>query len=229
MTEIIQLKLSASNAYLVKGRKTILVDSGSPREGTKILRGLARLGIHPKDFSLILHTHAHFDHAGSTLQLKRWISVPTAIHAADAAMLASGRLEKPLTAITLEGKLMKPFLGGIAFSPVKADLVIQDEISLKEFGIDGKVIFTPGHTAGSISVLLNDGQAIVGDLLGGGSVGGNLFPSRPHYHYFADDLEQVRTSIKKIIGLKAKKLYVGHGGPLEVETVKAYFEKDIQF
>ncbi len=228
--QVIQIKLSASNAYLIKGRKTILVDSGSPREGVKILRGLARLGIQPKDFALILHTHAHFDHAGSTRELKRWMAdVPTAVHVDDAEMLASGRLEKPLTAITSEGKLMKPFLGGITFAPVKADILIKDEISLKEFGVDGKIVFTPGHTAGSLSILLNDGQAIVGDLMGGGSFGGNLFPARPRYHYFADDLSQMRASIKKIMGFKPKKLYVGHGGPLEAEAVKVYFSKDIQF
>jgi glyoxylase-like metal-dependent hydrolase (beta-lactamase superfamily II) len=230
MTEVIQLKLTASNAYLVKGRKTILVDTGSPREGVKLLRGLAKLGIAPKEFALILHTHAHFDHAGSTLELKRWlVDVPIAVHEADAAMLASGRLEKPLTAITSEGKLMKPFLGGITFDPVKADIVIRKEISLKEFGVDGKIVFTPGHTAGSISIWLNDGQAILGDLMGGGSLGGNLFPGKPRYHYFADDLEQMRASIQKIMARKPKKLYVGHGGPLDAETVKAYFSKDIQF
>jgi hydroxyacylglutathione hydrolase len=229
MTEIIQIKLSASNAYLVKGRKTILVDTGSPREGAKILRGLAKLGIKPKDFALILHTHAHFDHAGSTLELKRWIDVPTAVQVDDAEMLASGRLQKPLTALTLEGKLLKPFLGGITFAPLKADIIIKDEISLKEFGVDGKIVFTPGHTAGSLSILLNDGQAIVGDLMGGGSFGGSLFPGRPRYHYYADDLAQMRASIKKIMDFKPKKLYVGHGGPLEAEAVKAYFSKDIQF
>lgn len=228
MIQVIQIKLSASNAYLIQGRKTILVDTGSPREGVKILRGLAKLGIAPKDFSLILHTHAHFDHAGSTRELKRWIDVPTAIHEAEAAMLASGRLEKPLTAITLEGKLLKPFMNS-PFAPVQADILIKNEISLKEFGVDGKILFTPGHTAGSLSVLLNDGQAIVGDLLGGGSLGGNLFPSRPRYHYFADDLAQMRASLKKILAFKPKKLYVGHGGPLELKAVQAYFSQDLQF
>ncbi len=225
--QVIQLKLSFSNAYLVKGRKTILVDTGSPREGVKILRGLAKLGIKPKDFALILHTHAHFDHAGSTLELKRWIDVPIAVHEGDARMLASGRMN-PLTATGLEGSLLKPFLGGITFPGVKADIIIQKEISLKDFGVDGKIIFTPGHTAGSISVLLNDGQAIVGDLMRGGDLGGALFPSRPRTHYFADDIEQMRASIKKLMAFKPKKLYAGHGGPLEAEAVRAYFQKDIQ-
>ena len=224
--EIIKLKLALSNAYLVRGRKTILVDTGSPREGMKILQALARLSIEPKDFSLILHTHAHFDHAGSTLQLKHWINVPTAVHIKDSEMLARGRMN-PLTPTSLEGRLVIPFVNRL-FSGFKADILINEEISLKEFGANGKVVFTPGHTAGSISVLLANGEAIVGDLMMGGSVGGNLFPSRPNYHYYADDLAQVRTSIKKLLDLKVKKLHVGHGGPLDAEAVKRYFSKDIQ-
>lgn len=225
--EIIKLKLSLSNAYLVRGRKTILVDTGSPREGLKILRALARLGIEPKDFSLILHTHAHFDHAGSTLQLKRWIDVPTAVHAADAEMLASGRMNR-LTATSLEGRLIIPFVNK-SFPAVKADILLDEEISLKEFGVNGRIIFTPGHTAGSLSVLLASGEAIVGDVMMGGNMGGNLFPSRPNYHYYIDDLSQVRASIKKLVDLKVKKFYVGHGGPLDAEAVQKYFSKDIRF
>ena len=225
--KITKLKLSLSNAYLVQGRKTILVDTGLPREGTKILRALARLGIEPKDFSLILHTHAHMDHVGSTLQLKRWIDVPTAVHVADAEMLASGRMGK-LTATSLEGRMIIPFINK-PFPGVKADLIIDEEISLKEFGVNGKVIFTPGHTAGSISVLMDNNEAIVGDVMMGGNMGGNLFPSKPNYHYYAEDLSGVRASIKKLVSLKVKKFYVGHGGPLDADAIKKYFSKDIQF
>lgn len=228
MIQIIPIKLSYSNAYLLKGRKTILVDTGAPGEGLKILRTLARIGIEPKNFSLILHTHAHFDHAGSTLQLKGWIDVPTAIHEADAAMLARGQMN-PLTALGLESKLLKLMLSGMAFPAVKADIVIKDEISLKDFGVDGKITFTPGHTTGSLSILLNNGDAIVGDLMRGGDLGGALFPSQPRYHYYADDLEQMRASIQKIMALKPKRLYVGHGGPLDAQSVKTYFSKTIQF
>jgi hydroxyacylglutathione hydrolase len=227
MTQVIQIRMGFSNAYLIRGRKTILVDTGSPREGIKILRALAKLGIEPKDFSLILHTHAHFDHAGSTRELKRWIDVPIAIHEADAAMLARGRMDK-LTPTNLEARLLMPFVNQ-PFTPAKADILIKEEISLKSFGVNGKVLFTPGHTAGSISVLLDNNEVIVGDLMMGGNLGGLLFPSRPRYHYYADDLEQVRSSIKKLMGYKPKKFYVGHGGPLEADAVKAYFSRDIQF
>jgi len=227
MTEIIKIKLSMSNAYIVRGRKTILVDTGSPREGIKIMQALARVGIEPKDFSLILHTHAHIDHAGSTLQLKRWIDVPAAVHAEDAVMLARGRMD-PLIPTSLEGRMIVPFVNK-PFPAVKPEILIDTEISLKDFGVGGKIIFTPGHTSGSISIVLDNGEAIIGDLMMGGNLGGTLFPARPHYHYYADDLDQVRQSIKKLIHSDVKRFYVGHGGPLEVEDVRSYFSKDITF
>jgi glyoxylase-like metal-dependent hydrolase (beta-lactamase superfamily II) len=58
------------------------------------------------------------------------------------------------------------------FPPVRPDILLPDEMPLQAFGVDGKVVYTPGHTAGSISVLLSTGEAIVGDLLMGGWLGG---------------------------------------------------------
>ena len=75
--------------------------------------------------------------------------------------------------------------------------------------------------------MLDSGEAIVGDLMMGGNLGGTFFPTSPHYHYYAVDLQQVRTSIKKIMHRKPKKVYVGHGGPLDPAAVHAYFSSDI--
>ena len=49
MTEIIKIKLSVSNAYLVKDKKAILIDTGSPNEADKILAAVNRAEVHVKD------------------------------------------------------------------------------------------------------------------------------------------------------------------------------------
>jgi glyoxylase-like metal-dependent hydrolase (beta-lactamase superfamily II) len=87
MTEIIKIKLGLSNAYLVKDKKSILVDAGSPNEADKILAAVQKAGVSSKDIGLILHTHGHFDHAGSTAELKRKLGVPVAVCSKDAFML----------------------------------------------------------------------------------------------------------------------------------------------
>lgn len=219
--KIFQIKLSFSNAYLISGRKTAIVDTGMPGEEMKILRAAERAGIKTNDISLILHTHGHVDHAGSTAALAKILGVPTAVHSADEGMMRAGRMS-PLTPLRLESRMILPLVNR-PFPPVVSDLFVDDSFDLSDFGVEGRILPTPGHTAGSISVLLPDGAAVVGDVMMGGYMGGNLFGSRPNYHYFADDLNAVRDSIHTLLATGVKTFFVGHGGPLQRANVEKQF------
>jgi hydroxyacylglutathione hydrolase len=220
---VIQVRLSLSNSFLIRGDRPILVDTGSPKDGDALLRKLASHGVQGRDLALILHTHGHSDHCGSTRQLKEVTTAPTAIHPADAAIMDNGRnqVTKPtcLTAKLLHG------LVDDDFPPVRPDILVPDDMSLQGFGVDGKVVFTPGHTKGSISVLLSSGEAIVGDLLMGGWLGGLFRSGQPGYPYYAADLRQIRASVKKLLDLGASKFFVGHGGPLEAGRVRSWLKR----
>jgi len=224
MAEIVKIKLSFSNAYLIKDKKSMLVDAGSPNEADRILSAVQKAGVNSGELSLILHTHGHFDHAGSTAELKRRLGVPVAVHTNDVFMLQQGTngVIKPRN---FEARIIKALVPK-SFEPSEPDIIIQDEMNLNDFGVDGRIIFTPGHTKGSLSVLCNN-AAIVGDVMMGGWLGGAAFGSRPNYHYYIDDLEQVHTSIKKLIGFKPARLFVGHGGPLKLENVIERFSTNI--
>ena len=128
--------------------------------------------------------------------------------------------------INLEAAFYKKILVK-PFEPCEPDLVIDREMSLKDFGVDGKIIFTPGHTKGSISILLGNNEAIIGDVMMGGIMGGNLFGTRPTYHYFFENFDEIKSSIRKIIGYKPSKMYVGHGGPLGLDAVMNRFQKNL--
>lgn len=218
---IIPIKLSFSNAYLVRGRKTILVDTGMPGEGDKILHAAAQAGVQPAGISLILHTHAHVDHAGSTAVIARQLGIPTAVHPADAAMLQAGKMNA-LTPLRLEAWLIRPMVDK-PFPAVVPDLLAGGSFDLSAFGVEGRILPTPGHTAGSISLLLADGTAVVGDVMMGGVMGGALFGARPNYHYFAEDVTAVHTSIKTLLTAGVQTFYVGHGGPLRRADVEKRF------
>ena len=214
--ELIKIKLSFSNAYLIKGKKSVLVDAGSPNEADKILGAVQKAGINARDISLILHTHGHFDHAGSTAELKRRLKVPVAVHANDAFMLREGR-NGEIKPRNLEARLIMLLVPN-SFEATEPDILVEEEMDLNDFGVEARIIFTPGHTKGSISVLCNN-EAIVGDIMMGGWAGGAILGSRPNYHYFIDNIEQLHASIKKILGIKPQRLYVGHGGHLKFEDV----------
>ena len=67
---IIPIKLGIVKSFIVKGKKTVIVDTGYAGNGNKILRYLNENFIKPEDVSLIILTHGHIDHYGSAEELK---------------------------------------------------------------------------------------------------------------------------------------------------------------
>ena len=223
MTKLIPLHLRISSAFLVVGDRPILVDTGKPKDFDAIVWLLAKEKVTPHDLALILHTHGHQDHCGSSDQLKRVSSAPLAIHPLDAFMPRQGR-NGPLTPRCLLARLLMPFLNS-PFPSFEPDLLLDQEMPLRDYGVDGRIVFTPGHTAGLISVVLDTGEAICGDLLRGGYLGGAICRARPGYPYVADDLPQVRASVRKVLDLKPTKIYVGHGGPFDPASAARWLDQ----
>lgn len=218
---IIQIPLRYSNAYLVIDQQAILVDAGFPGDADVIERAISRAGLTPRDITLLVHTHGHIDHVGATSVLRHRHGIPVAIHQADAPNLGTGTngVVKPrnIEARLVAAMLVKPF------DAVTPDIVLSQEISLHAYGIDGQVLFTPGHTKGSLSLLLGNGEAIVGDVMMGGWLGGTIRPHQPNYHYFVDDWDDVHHSIARLLSHAPTRWYVGHGGPLEYVRVARHF------
>ena len=221
---IYPIQLRISTAYVLVGERTVLVDTGSAREEEKILRGMRRFNLEPGRIALLLHTHGHTDHAGSTLALKQRLRVPAAVHAADAPKMRAGD-SRPFVPLRFSSLILSLFLDP-RFPAVEPDLLIDEGYSLTEFGLPATVLHTPGHTPGSISILFEDGRAIAGDLMMGGSLGGAIHPFEPGYHYFAEDLTELRRSIRKLLDRGAKTIYLGHGGPLDAARVRERFAAD---
>ena len=223
-------------AYVLVGDRSVLVDTGCAGEEAGILRGMRRFNLAPESLALILHTHGHTDHAGSTRALQSRLAalsdargsrlrVPAAVHCADAAKLRAGD-SSPLVPLRFSSRILAMFLDP-KFPAVEPDLQIEEGFSLREYGLPATVVHTPGHTPGSISILFDDGRAIAGDLMMGGSFGGAFHPFDPGYHYFAEDLSELRRSIRKLLDRGAKTIYLGHGGPLEASRVRTHFSADI--
>jgi glyoxylase-like metal-dependent hydrolase (beta-lactamase superfamily II) len=218
---VVPIRLSISNAFLVKGERPVLIDTGCPGDTDKLLKALVREGVAVADLSLILHTHGHRDHAGGTRRLKELTAAPAAVHPADADMLRRGANRRP-TPINLTGRLIRPLVDK-PFPAVEPDLELAEGMDLRPYGLAGTVITTPGHTAGSVSVVLASGEAVAGDLLVGGYLGGLLSPNRPGYPYFAEELAGLRDSIRKLLSFSPLRIYVGHGGPLESADIRRRF------
>ncbi|MFI7600165.1 MBL fold metallo-hydrolase [Actinoplanes sp. NPDC049681] len=213
------------NTYLLLGRRPVLVDAGTPGKAGTIVEGLARHGVDPADLALIVLTHAHLDHFGSAAELQRLTGAPIAAHAADAGPYRSGRSRRPYRPTGPMGRLMaraRPLYARI--EPVEPDILLDGPTSLADFGVDGRIMPTPGHTAGSVSVLTDEGDLVAGDLIAGSFMG--LIPRRPANPPFHDDPARNLASLQAMLALRPRALHVGHGGPLDPGRVARWAARE---
>ncbi|TQK45153.1 glyoxylase-like metal-dependent hydrolase (beta-lactamase superfamily II) [Streptomyces sp. SLBN-118] len=208
----------AINAYLLLGRRPIVVDAVTPGSGPLIRDAVARYGIDPTDVRLIVITHGHIDHFGSAAELHRLTGAPVAGHIADLQPFRTGRVREPYLPTGPMGRLMdrNPKLHATA-EPFEPDVLVRVETSLHDFGVDARIMPTPGHTAGSISVLTDDGDLVAGDLVANSFMG--LIPGRPANPPFHDDPQRNLASLREMLALNPTRLHVGHGIPLDPARV----------
>jgi len=189
---LIRIKCAISNAYLLLGDRPVLVDTGAPGDLKRILAALKASGVEPKQLALILLTHGHSDHAGCAAELRRRSGAQVALHAGDADLAHEGE-NGVLAAQGAAGRIVRPFVDE-QFEAFEPDLMFRDGFSLAAHGVKGRVIATPGHTPGSASVVLDSGEALIGDVLRGSMV----WPNKASPHFFCNDPELNTRSVLRL-------------------------------
>lgn len=196
-----------SNAYLVEidQQGLILIDTGTPGKDPKIQAQVTRIGRKPGDIQYIVLTHADADHSGSAARMKSITGGKLAIGELDAPRI-SGEV-KELKEVSGLGSVMVGLFGSfMKVERVKADILLKDGDTVGPL----RVIHTPGHTDGSIS-LYKPGEAIfVGDLLRTDANGKLKLASA----MMSRDMSRVRRSVEKLSELEFSMLLPGHGNPL---------------
>ena len=221
--EIYPINSSINTFYLIKDRGAVLFDAGYINVAPLFRNALEKLGIRPDEIKLIILSHGDFDHAGGAAELREMTGAKIAIHHQDRPYLEEGIFHWA-KGVTPWGKVsrasLKPLMKTKAgFPGVKADVVLNDEeFSLEPYGIGGKVVHTPGHTMGSVSVLLDSGDAMVGCL----AHNRLPFTMKPKLPIYADDLALLKKSWSKVIEGGAKTIYPGHGKPFPLEKIIRY-------
>lgn len=214
--------MGASQSYLIQDKGAIMIDVGAPKKIKNFIKGIEQAGIKPNDIKLIIPTHGHWDHIGSAKDIKEITGARIAMHHREKEWLEKAQKHVP-PAVTLWGHIISKTLGFllplIHFPAAKVDIILEDEdFSLTEFGISGKIIYTPGHSPGSVGVLLETGDAFVGDLAM------NSFPLRlsPGLPIFADDIQEVKDSLKLLLDKGATKIYPAHGKSFSAELIRKF-------
>ncbi|MFO7618030.1 MAG: MBL fold metallo-hydrolase [Bacteroidales bacterium] len=211
--QVRRIRMGVSDCWLIRGESTILVDAGMPGKERSFERQLKRLKVDPKEISLVVITHGHFDHIGIAGHIRELTGASLAIHESDRSMLEEGRFTLPQGTSSwgrLARKLMMPLTSKMAkeLQPARADILLGNQpFPLQKYGVDGQVIYTPGHTMGSVSLVLDNGKAFVGCLAH------NRLPFTlgPRYPIFADYPELLPHSWTKVMENGGKQFYPGHG------------------
>lgn len=198
---VLSLPASGAHAYLLRGEKSsVLVDTGTEKLGEQTLAACHHMGV-----KLILLTHGHFDHCQNAAYFAQELHCPVAISRQDALLLTAGT-QRPVQGQGLGGRAFAWASNrSIRKQPIPAiepTVFLEDGMSLAPYGIDGKVVALPGHTAGSVGVLLATRELLAGDAMSG------LWSPGPAWCY--EDKSQMEESLEKIKALRPRRIYTGH-------------------
>ncbi len=177
------------NCFLLADDKTkeaVVIDPGD--DAPEILKIIREKGLKVK---FIINTHAHFDHVGANRAIKEATGAELLMHKADAAVLATASSQSRSFG-------MNPVSSPEPDRFLKhGDVITAGEVSLK-------VLHTPGHTPGGIS-LLEEGLVFTGDSLFAGSIGRTDFPGGD----LQTLLHSIRTNLMTLPD--DTKVFSGHG------------------
>ncbi len=151
---IVNIGYRSTNYWVVGGDTSrLLVDVGWPGTLGTMKANLKRMGVPLHEIRYALATHYHIDHAGLAEELKREgvaLLVLGVQVAAIPLMKAWTKPQDKYVEVTTDGNVT------ISFQ--------ESRQLLGQIGISGEILHTPGHSADSVSLLLDDGSAFTGDL-----------------------------------------------------------------
>ena len=208
------VRVGITNTYVVRESGRILIDPGPARRGAAVVRKLRRVVPDLHQVGLLVATHGHFDHVGATAEVRAATGAPLALHRGDEGWVRAGTFQMPV-GTTRWGAFMRRYLGPhltpfLRFSAFEPDIVFGDEgLDLAPYGVSGRVVHTPGHSPGSVSVLLEGGEAFVGDL----AMNGPPMTLKPRFGILAHQPELVPGSWQRLLDLGARTVYPAHGRP----------------
>ncbi|MBN3034191.1 MAG: MBL fold metallo-hydrolase [Bacteroidales bacterium] len=167
---IIQLLSGRSNVFLVSHEdKNIVIDTSPGRKWKKLNNRIKSLNI--KHIDYIILTHTHFDHAANAARLKREYRASVMVHQSEASYLRVG--DNPMISGTniftwfMVKCFVRGFMKRLKYEPCEPDIEVGTGLDLSESGFNTVIMHTPGHTKGSMSVIIDDEFALVGDAMFG--------------------------------------------------------------
>lgn len=211
------------NCFLIESQnRHLLVDTGRENRWKTLAKRLAQLGVTHESLVGVILTHSHFDHAENAAHVKEKYKTAIIIHRSEADYLRRG--ENPaIKGSTFVTKLMTDMINPqwllhhLRYKPVEPDILVDEKYDLHDLGFNGYIIHTPGHSPGSMSVIIDNKIALVGDAMFG-IFPGSVFPP------FAENIELMIKSWKKLLDTGCSTYLPAHGIERSREVLYRQYE-----
>ena len=205
--EITQIKGGTDNCYLVScDGKAILFDTSSGGSAAKVIEACSKY-----EMKALVLSHPHFDHAENAAAISKRFNIPVAYHEADDEIFDSYDAQ-PLKAYGLVGfvvlRMSLKVLSQTKVVRPQDHYYVKEGDTLADHGFpDIRVVELPGHTKGSIGLLIQDHSILVGDALDNW-----IRPGMGHLYY---DLDVQKKTAEKLRSFGRRRIYYGHGTPTD--------------
>lgn len=224
------IPLSMSQVFLLPCTGGYLqIDTGYEHDYTQYRQNLAKAKVGIESIRYLLLTHHHDDHAGFLNELVRDTPVTIIAHQQAQALLAGGENDKTRGGGYVNG-LIK-FAAGIkmrldsrwtlTFPPFNLrpqDCLLAGDNNdvLRQLGVAGQILYTPGHCIDHLAVVLDSGEAFCGDAAAN-------FVNWAGTHFctvFMTDMETAYVSWQKMLNAGAQIIYPAHGKPFPASKLR---------
>ncbi len=223
-TKIFRALQGRCNCFLItKDSKYLLVDTGRENNWDALCRNLETLGVSANSSINLVLTHCHFDHAGNAASIKEKYKALTIVHSSESIYLTNGEnpgiVGSTLFTKLLTNKFIQPKIHNhFRYKPALYDVLVEEKYDLGSIGISGYIIHTPGHSPGSISIIVDDEIAIAGDTMVG-MFRGSIFPP------FALEPKLMVKSWKKLLDTGCATFLPAHGSERTRAILKNQYNK----
>ena len=221
--KIYQITKDRSNSYLVIDNDiSIMVDTGIKNSSKAVIEKLDDY-LDGNNLSYLILTHSHYDHVGNAALLKERYKTKIIIQKTEAEYVMSPKSQliphgtniATRVGVGLVMRIKSKLIKFLRFEAVDPDILANNDHSISS---NCYLIRTPGHSNGSMSLIVDDEVALVGDAMFG-VFWWSVFPP------FADDVPTMIRSWGKLLNTGSKLFLPGHGTENSRELLEKQYNK----
>ncbi|MEM7702856.1 MAG: MBL fold metallo-hydrolase [Pseudomonadota bacterium] len=221
---VVELRIDYMNSWLVYRKSdpatAILIDTGISGNEVQLAERIRSVGVNPTEIDAILVTHGHYDHIGGARKLREMFGIPVIVGVGDKD-IAEGA-DAPVCPTVPYARLLAGEAAPTEEWALTPDHTVGLPVDLSEFtDIPGRITPLPGHTEGSLLIVIGNG-AFVGD-----AVRGKMFGRGPARHFFMCDLEDNDNDLKLIANetaVNAEAIYPGHFSAFPMTSLRDWLD-----